>query len=58
MTLHRLISAALESEAVGPTLTDLGYDIIAEGPRPFATRITADVVQFAEVVRDAGIRVQ
>ncbi len=56
--LHRLIGTALESEAVGPALTDLGYDIIADGPRPFATRIKADVARFAEVVRDAGIRVQ
>ncbi|WP_170149587.1 tripartite tricarboxylate transporter substrate binding protein [Rhodoplanes roseus] len=56
--LHVAIHKALESEGVTRSLVDLGYDIVGEGPRPFARRLETDVSRFAEVVRDAGIRIQ
>lgn len=56
--LHGLILKALDSEGVARSLSELGYDIVGEEPRPFARRLETDVARFAEVVRDAGIRVQ
>lgn len=52
---HALIAGALKSPEVVRTLSGLGFDIIAEGPKAFGALIKADVARFADVVREAGL---
>lgn len=53
--LHGVIAAALRDPSVAPLLEALGFDILAEGPEPFAALIRRDVQAFAEVVQQAGL---
>ena len=53
--LHAGISAALALPAVKARLTELGYEIVAAGPAPFAQRIAVLGERFGQVIREAGI---
>lgn len=53
--LHAGISAALALPAVRARLTELGYEIVAAGPAPFAQRIAVLGERFGQVIREAGI---
>jgi len=56
--LHRIVAEGLQRPAVRARFATLGAEPLGEGPEPFARRLRADVAQWGEVVRAAGVRLE
>ncbi len=56
--LQREIARALTGTAARQHLAALGFEVVASTPDAFAARISAEVPKWAQVIRDAGIKVE
>jgi len=55
--LHRETARVLAAADVRKRLDELGMEVIAGTPAEFAAVITSDTVQWAKVIKDAGIKI-
>jgi tripartite-type tricarboxylate transporter receptor subunit TctC len=56
--LHRTIVAALADPAVRGQLVDQGGEVAGNGPLEFAAHIRAETAKWAEVIRQAGVKME
>jgi tripartite-type tricarboxylate transporter receptor subunit TctC len=56
--LAKEVAAALNDPAVASSLAQLGLDVAGDGPEPLAAEVKSKVLQWHDVIRRAGLKVE